>query len=124
MKKYTQTELNKIFAAQSGEQLIKFKNLIWFNPTIEHSLRLTLNGYTFLINRCKLKSYVFDLEPPITNKLILSLERYYPSFYFIMPSQHKFYSFEDETTTLLILMNGNLKELLKNYEQSSDLDKK
>lgn len=124
MKRYTQSELNKIFAVQSGKHLLKFKNIIWFNASNDHSLRLTLAGYNFLTNECNLKSHCFDIEPPITNRLILRLERYYPIFYFILPNSYKFYSFEDEATTLLILMNGNLNELLKNYEHAAEIDRK
>lgn len=118
MKKYTQTELNKIFAAQSGLPLIKFKNIIWFNNSNNSSLRLTLNGFSFLTKECKLKSFCFNIEGLITNKLLLQLERYYPSFYFLMPSQGKLYTFDDEYTATLILMDGDIKTLLRNYENS------
>lgn len=119
MKKYTQTQLNKIFAAQSNKPLIKFKNIIWFNNSNDYSLRLTLAGYDFLVKECKLKSYNFRMNYPFTNKMLLQLERYYPTFYFLLPSINLFYSFEDESTTMLILLGGDLKTLLSNYELSS-----
>ncbi len=119
MKKYTQTQLNKIFAIQSNKPLIKFKNVIWFNSTNDTSLRLTLAGYNFLVKECNLKSYSFKLNTPFTNKMLLQLERYYPTFYFLIPSNHIFITFEDEFTTLLILQDGDLKTLLSNLENTN-----
>lgn len=119
MKKYTQTQLNKIFAIQSNKPLIKFKNIIWFNNSNDNSLRLTLAGYDFLTKECNLQSYSFRMKYPITNKMLLQLERYYPSFYFLLPYNNLFYSFEDENTTMLILLDGDLKTLLSNYENQN-----
>jgi hypothetical protein len=118
-KKYTQTQLNKIFSIQSNTPISKFKNIIWFNNSNNNSLRLTLAGYNFLIKECKLQSYSFKLDSPITNKLVLQLERYYPTFYFLLPVNYIFTVFEDETTTMLTLLNGDLKKLLSDYENFS-----
>jgi hypothetical protein len=119
VKKYTQTQLNKIFAIQSNKPVIKFQNIIWFNSNNNDSLRLTLAGYNFLVKECGLKSFSFKLNTPLTNKMLLQLERYYPTFYFLLPATHTFISFEDESTTLLILLDGDLKALLSNYEKGS-----
>jgi hypothetical protein len=118
VKRYTRTDLNKIFAAQSGQNEILFKNYIWFNNSNDSSLRLTLNGYNFLIEKCKLKSFCFKIDCLVTNKLLLQLERYYPSLYFLLPMQGKLYTFDDDSTAMLILMDGDIKTLLQNYENS------
>lgn len=117
MKKYTQFDLNKIFAAQSNKAEFLFKNRIWYNNN-NKSLRLTLYGYNFVTNECKIKPHKFELQRPLTNKQLLQLERYFPSFYFLLSSQSVLYIFDEETLTLLILLGGDVEQLLNNYENS------
>ena len=64
LKRYTQTQLTKIFLTAANLPISKFSELrydIWFNPKDDNSIRLSMNGYKFIVNILKIKSYEFPL---------------------------------------------------------------
>ena len=107
-----------MFAAQSGKNSLLFSNRIWFNHRSD-SLRLTLYGYNFLVNECHLKCESFKLDRPLTNKILLQLDRLLPSVYFLLSSRNIIFIFEEEIIMLLKLLDGNIVTLLNNYQISS-----
>lgn len=117
-KKYTQKQLTKIFISQLNAGSIKDLHYkIWYNPTDENSLRLTLEGLRFLISELKLKSYEFELETPLKNKHLIQLERYFQSVYYLM--KKKIIVFDEEEAVMLSLHANDLPTYLKNLESTS-----
>ena len=117
-KTYSQSQLTKIFAVTANvpaADQLTLKYRIWFNPTEDSSLRLTLEGYRFVTKDVKLQSYGFELEEPLTNRNLLQLERYFQSVYYLFKNT-KIVVFEESEATMLALHSGDLKTYLENLE--------
>jgi hypothetical protein len=116
-KKYKQSQLNKIFAAQLGnyiDQNLRYK--IWYNPTDDASLRLSLEGLRFVTQNLKLQYYEFELDSPLKNKNLVQLERYFSSMYYIMPK--KIIVFDEDEATMLSLHSSDLPTYLDSLEKN------
>ncbi len=119
-KKYNQTQLTKILAAENKVSWVSLRRTIWFTPTDNNSLRLTFNGLQFLI-KADYKATVVELKTShplghLTNRYLLDLDRYYPSVYYISKTKN-LYIFDDEYASMLLLLDGDLDryiEMLKN----------
>lgn len=118
-KRYTQTQLTKIFAAQSSQSSATLKNYIWFNPTNELSLRLTLNGYKFAVETLKLQTYDYQLPHPLNNRNLLQLERYFPSIFYLINSKPKIIVFDEQEAAMLALYGNDLPGYLNSLEISN-----
>lgn len=116
-KRFTQTELNKMFAEMSGRHPSKLRYAIWNNPKDSQSLRLSLAGYKFLAQDLKLKSYKFEFEKPLANKHLLQLERLFQGMYYLLGA-HKIVVFDEQEAAMLSLMNGNITNYLDNLEKN------
>lgn len=117
LKRYTQTQLTGIYAELSGQHPSKIPYIVWNNPKDPNSLRLSITGFKFVTEDCKFKSYKFELNPPLTNRNLLQLERYFPSMYFIL--RDKFFVFDEAEASMINLMGGNLVSYLNNLEANS-----
>jgi hypothetical protein len=91
--------------------------MIWNNPKDPNSLRLSLSGFKFVTSDLNIKSYKFDISPPLTNRNVLQLDRYFGGMYFILPE--KFVVFDEQDASMINLMDGNLVAYLNNLERSS-----
>lgn len=117
-KRFSQHQLTRVFLETAGisvasSQDLKYK--IWYNPTEDTSLRLSLEGYRFLVQVLKLKTYKFELEEPLNNKNLLQLERHFQGMYYLNKSQI-FVVFDEQEAAMLTLYNGDLKLYLNNLE--------
>lgn len=117
-KKHTQKQLTAIFAELSGQTRDKLQNSTWINPLNDQSLRLSMEGYQFLVFNLKFKAYKFILETPLLNKNLLQLERYYPGMYFILKNQY-LYLFDEDQASYLTLLGNDVKAYLRNLEINS-----
>lgn len=117
-KRFTQTQLNKTFAELSQRPLTTFRYVIWNNPKDDNSLRLSLQGYKFLVQELKLKSYKFDLDGFLVNKHLLMLERYFQGMYYLIGS-NKIVVFDEQEAAMLSLMNGDLITYLNNLDSNN-----
>jgi hypothetical protein len=115
-KKYTQLQLTEIFASQSNHHPNRLQYIIWNNPKKNDSLRLSMSGYSYVIKDLGYVSYRFELDPPLTNKNLLQLERFFPSMYFIL--QDKFFVFDQEEASMINLIDGNIVAYLNNLEST------
>ena len=118
LKRYTQTQLTKIFLTAANLPNGKFSELryeLWFNPKDGDSIRLSMNGYKFVCNTLKIKSYEFPLTEPLTNYNLLQLDRYFQTMYYILNNK-KFFLFDESEASMLSLMGGDLKTYLDNLE--------
>jgi len=117
-KRYTQSQLSKIFASQSNRTSAELK-FIWNNHTDNNSLRLSLIGYQFIIKELKLNVYQFDLTKPLTNKHLLQLERLFPGPYYYWNRTSKFIVLDEQDASWLQLMGGDLASYLQNLEDNT-----
>jgi hypothetical protein len=117
LKRYTQTQLTDIFAEMVGKRSSQLWYMIWNNPKDPNSLRLSLSGFKFVTSDLNIKSYKFDISPPLTNRNVLQLDRYFGGMYFILPE--KFVVFDEQDASMINLMDGNLVAYLNNLERSS-----
>jgi len=116
-KKYKQSQLVKIFAAQLGshiDQNLRYR--IWYNPTDDNSLRLSLEGLRFVTQNLNLELFEFELEQPLKNKNLIQLERYFSGMYYIMPK--KIIVFDEDEATMLSLHSNNLPVYLDSLEKN------
>lgn len=120
LKRYSQAQLTAIFAKIVNQHPSQLSYIIWNNPKNPTSLRLSLSGYNFVVKELKINSYKFEVNPPLTNKNLLQLERYYTGMYFILAN--KFVVFDEQDASMLSLINGDLQTYLKNLEQASIVD--
>lgn len=120
LKRYTQPQLNNLFAELSQQHPSKI-HYIWNNPKDSFSLRLSIAGFNFITQKLNFKSYRFDLDPPLTNRNLLQLERYFPGMYFII--RDTFIVFDEAEASMINLMNGNLVAYLNNLEINNTVDK-
>ena len=116
-KRFRQSQLTKVFAEIIGTPTANLHYNLWNNPKDENSLRLSLQGYTIL-KKHEIKSYLFELNEPLTNKNLLQLERHFPGMYFLFRAQ-KITVYDEQEATMLTLMDGNLKTYLENLEDSN-----
>jgi hypothetical protein len=117
-KRYTQSQLTKIFAQQSSKPLVDSK-LIWHNFTDKSSLRLSMPGYQFLKKELKLRDYMFELERPLTNKNLLQLERFFPGPYYYWTRTNKFIVFDEQDAIWLELQGSDLASYLDHLESNT-----
>ena len=120
-KRYTQPQLTNIFAELVKTHPSKLSYQLWNNPKDKDSLRLSITGYRFVVSELKLTQYKFEVDPPLTNKNLLQLERYFPGMYFILSD--KFIVFDEAEASMIHLMDGNLVAYLNNLETNSSVDK-
>jgi hypothetical protein len=114
-KRYTQVQLCKIFSEQAGiiyNSELRLK--IWFNPTDNFSLRLSLEGYRFVTQDLKIQPYIFKLDRPLVNKNLLQLERHFQSIYYIF--KKTIVVFDEQEAVMLTLHNNDLPTYLNNLE--------
>ncbi len=76
-----------------------------------------MQGYA-LLKKNNVRSYVFELDEPLTNKNLLQLERHFPGMYFLFRAQ-KITVYDEQEASMLTLMDSNLKSYLDNLEVSS-----
>ena len=119
-KRYTQPQLTEIFASQSNHHPKLLQYTIWNNPKKNDSLRLSVSGYSYVVKELGYVSYRFELDPPLTNKNLLQLERFFPSMYFIL--QDKFFVFDQEEASMINLMDSNIVAYLNNLEAAFKSD--
>ena len=118
LKRYTQTQLTKIFLTAANLPIGKFSELrydLWFNPKDDTSIRLSMNGYKFVSKMLRIESYEFPLSEPLTNYNLLQLDRYFQTMYYILNNK-KFFLFDESEASMLSLMGGDLKTYLDNLE--------
>lgn len=117
-KRYTQSQLTKIFAEQSKKTTAELRN-VWNNFTDPTSLRLSLTGYKFVVQDLKLKTYVFELGKPLTNKNLLQLEKFFPGPYYYWSSTSKFIVLDDQDAVWLELLGNDLPSYLDSLESNT-----
>lgn len=117
-KRYTQSQLTKIFALQLGRSTADLK-FIWHNHTDDLSIRLSMTGYQFVIKELKLKVFSFELPKPLTNKNLLQLERLFPGPYYYWSRTAKFILLDEQDASWLQLMGGDLSSYLDNLESNT-----
>jgi len=100
----------------SGIHPSKLAYAIWNNPKDPHSLRLSVSGYHHVVTYCGCKSYNFEVDPPLTNRNLLQLERYFQGMYFIL--RDKFVVFDESEASMINLMGGNVAAYLSNLESN------
>lgn len=117
-KQYTQSRLTKIFASLSGQSFESLKTTIWFNPTNELSLRLTLSGYNFVVSSIRLHPYEHRLPTSLTNRHLLQLERYFPSMFYLLATSNRpaLVVFDENEASMLALYGNDLAGYLSNLE--------
>ena len=114
-KRFTQQQLNKMFAEMAQIHPSKLSYAIWNNPKDPNSLRLTTQGYKFVVQDLKLKSYKFEFDLPLANRHLLQLERLFQGMYYLL-GVHKIVVFDEQEATMLTLMDGDLKTYLDNLD--------
>lgn len=119
-KRYTQNQLTDIFAELSGIHSSKIHYTVWNNPKNPNSLRLSISGFDFVTRKLNFSHFKFELNPPLTNKNVLQLERYFNGMYFIV--SNKFVVFDEQDASMLTLMDGDLVAYLNNLENASKSD--
>ena len=117
-KRYTQSQLTKVFAEQSKRAVSDLK-FVWHNFTDNDSLRLSMTGYQFLIKDLKLKTYMFELDRPLTNRNLLQLERHFPGPYYYWSRTNKFIVLDETDAVWLELQAGDLSTYLQNLETNT-----
>jgi len=113
-KRYTQSQLTKVFAETLQQPVSQLHYHLWNNPKDPASLRLSLNGYTIL-KKNGVQSYLFELNDPLTNRHLLQLERHFPGMYFLFKAQ-KITVYDEQDASMLALMGGDLRGYLENLE--------
>ena len=117
-KRYTQTQLTKVFAHQLNRKSVELK-FLWHNHTDDNSLRLSMTGYQFVIKELKLQLYTFELPRPLTNKNLIQLERFFPGPYYYWSRTHKFIVLDEQDGSWLQLLGGDLASYLDSLESST-----
>lgn len=100
----------------SGIHPSKLSYVLWNNPKDPNSLRLSISGYHLVVTKCGCKYYNFDVDPPLTNRNLLQLERYFQGMYFIL--RDKFIVFDENEASMINLMSGNVAAYLNNLESN------
>lgn len=119
-KRYSQSQLTDIFSEISGIHPSKLSYIIWNNPKDPNSLRLSISGYNLVVTKCNCVPYTFDLDPPLTNRNLLQLERYFQSMYFIL--RDRFVVFDQNEASMIALMGENVIAYLNNLESNFKAD--
>jgi hypothetical protein len=117
-KRYTQSQLTKIFALQLNRPGTDLK-FLWHNFTDKASLRFSMTGFQFALKELKLHAYTFELEKPLTNKNLLQLERFFPGPYYYWSRTSKFIVFDQQDAVWLELQGSDLSSYLENLESST-----
>jgi hypothetical protein len=117
-KRYTQSQLSKIFGLQINRKPSELK-FLWHNHTDNTSIRLSLTGYQFIIKEIKIQIYQFDLDRPLSNKNLLQLERFFPGPYYYWSRTSKFIVLDEQDASWLQLMGGDLASYLDNLESNT-----
>jgi hypothetical protein len=116
-KRYTQSQLTKIFALQLGRTTAELK-FIWHNPD-DTCIRLSMTGFQFVIKELKLQTWTFDLPRPLTNKNLIQLERLFPGPYYYWSRTSKFIVIDDQDANWLQLLGGDLPSYLDSLENNT-----
>ena len=119
LKRFTQQQLTRVFLEATSGTIASSQDLrykIWINPTDNNSLRLSLEGYRFLVQVVKLKTYKFELPEPLNNKNLLQLERYFQGMYYLHKNE-MIVVFDEQEASMLTLYGNDLKSYLNNLEQ-------
>lgn len=116
-KRYTQSQLTKIFSEQLKTPVSDLR-FIWHDFTNNTSLRFSMTGYRFVVDKLKLKTYMFELETPLTNRNLLQLERFFPGPYYYWSRTNKFVVFDEQDAVWLELQAGDLKTYLENLQSN------
>lgn len=117
-KRYTQSQLTKIFALQNKKSISELK-FIWHNHTDSASIRLSMTGYQFVTKELKLETYSFELPRPLTNKNLIQLERLFPGPYYYWSRTAKFIVLDEQDASWLQLLGGDLASYLDSLENSN-----
>jgi len=88
----------------------------WFNPINHNSLRMTMDGYTFVSKYTpQLKWHYVELKDRIMPKQLLQMERLVDSPYVIRRLAN-IYVLDETTAIMLQLHAGDLNTYLQNLE--------
>lgn len=100
------------------KDLIKLRQLWWFNPLSIHSMRLSKTGFNFVTTAVDIQCYSHDLEQKIRPKTLIQLEKFLDYPYYIF-SVNKIKIFDRATSMTLILYGNNLQSYLDNIQKIS-----
>ena len=90
--------------------------LIWWrNPTNYQSLRLTSVGYNFFVKQAEFNFYKIELDPGITSRQLIQLERLFTEPYFIK-SHNLIFVMSEQDAIMLQLHAGNLGRYLDSIQ--------
>lgn len=84
---------------------------VWHNQLNPNSLRLSRSGYKWAVEICKQTAYKFNLPRPITNGVLLKLERQLTAPYFL-ETRSKLSVFSEQDALMLELNGQNLEQYL------------
>jgi len=120
----SQIELTKIFLreadiAVTDESIKQWLWKIWRNPTNEYSMRLTDDGYLFLINQVELESYTYSLPKGqyASSRIYIWLDKHLTSPFWL-DGRTKIIFFGSKDATILALYGGDLLAYLKNCAEN------
>lgn len=119
-KRWTQTQLTKMFIHSAGMgvgQTSELRYQIWMNPTSDDSLRLSVSGFKFVNQTLNLRCYTFEIDPPLTNKQLLQLERYFQGMYFLLNGK-KLVLYDESEAASLVLYENDVTRYLQTLEES------
>lgn len=112
-------------AADKNPDLEKYSKFFWFSfrSKNEGGLRLTQDGFDFIVKHCDLKSYKVDFpkELTFTPQVLLWLDKFIQSPFFITKSTITVFS--EKVAFELYLFSGDIrkmgaaKAMAKNYNQ-------
>ena len=112
---WTQRALDQSEGAERLGPDIRF--IWWRNPTNHNSLRLSSPGYNWFVKRCNFKFFKIELDPVITSRQLIQLERLFTEPYFIK-SLKVIYVMSEQDTVMLQLHAGNLGRYLDSIQNS------
>lgn len=84
---------------------------VWRNPLNPDSLRLTPSGYKWAVQLCNQTAYKFKPTKPITNGVLLKLERHLTAPYFL-ENRTTLAVFSEQDALMLELNGHNLEQYL------------
>lgn len=125
---YTAAFLKAADKNPDQENLEKYSKFFWysFRNKEEGGLRLTEDGFNFVIEYCDLKSYKVDLpkELTFTPQVLLWLDKFIQSPFFI--TKNTITVFSEKVAFELYLFSGDIrkmgtaKAMAKNYSQDCE----
>jgi len=110
------TSLTAIFLKEAGksfEELQQSKNVWWWNYRQKDSggLRLTEEGYNFILDNTEVRSYKVDFpkDLKLTPQVLIYLDRFITCPYFVDKSSITV--FEEKSALELYLFSGDIKKM-------------